>query len=228
MTLEELKTKLQKKAIIFQTGGTRPTSELGESWIGAIKWKRESDEIPKDVDGTTMLPLASVFTGNLEWVPAQIEGIKLCNIFISPNIMEHLDNMDGYFKVQMYDSLEDLKQCDLVMDKIKAFPLVPQLVEDDCPQWDGGMDPDLEDAVSELERSEGIDYYDDIHINDYSMHKVGGYPAYIQPGDWDKEYDFVFQISSDPKAGLNVVDNGSFYFFYNKAKDDWILQCDFF
>ena len=47
-------------------------------------------------------------------------------------------------------------------------------------------------------------------------------------GDWDKEYDFVFQISSDPKAGLNVVDNGSFYFFYNKAKDDWILQCDFF
>ncbi len=50
MTLEELKTKLQKKAIIFQTGGTRPTSELGESWIGAIKWKRESDEIPKDVE----------------------------------------------------------------------------------------------------------------------------------------------------------------------------------
>ena len=48
------------------------------------------------------------------------------------------------------------------------------------------------------------------------------------PDDWDKEYDFVFQISSDPKAGLNVVDNGSFYFFYNKAKDDWILQCDFF
>ena len=36
------------------------------------------------------------------------------------------------------------------------------------------------------------------------------------------------QISSDEKADLNIVDNGSFYFFYNKQLDKWELQCDFF
>ena len=90
------------------------------------------------------------------------------------------------------------------------------------------MDPELEDAVIELEDSEGIDYYEDIHTKNYSTHKVGGYPAYIQAGDWDKKYEFILQISSDGKAGLNIVDGGSFYFFYSKELNKWDIQCDFY
>ena len=67
----------------------------------------------------------------------------------------------------------------------------------------------------------------DIHTEIYPMHKVGGYPAYIQPGRWDDDYEFIFQISSDDKAGLNIVDSGSFYFFYSKKLDKWDVQCDF-
>ncbi len=36
MTIKEVKEKLSKKAIIFETGGKRPTGELLESWIGSV------------------------------------------------------------------------------------------------------------------------------------------------------------------------------------------------
>lgn len=164
MTIDEIKRILQRKAVIFETGGFKPTNEIGESWIGAVKWKKTVDEIPKDIDGT---------------------------------------------------------------ENMKAFPLEPQLVDNDFPMWDGGMDPDIEAAIIELENKEDIDYYEDIHTEIYPMHKVGGYPAYIQPGRWDDDYEFIFQISSDDKAGLNIVDSGSFYFFYSKKLDKWDVQCDF-
>lgn len=79
-----------------------------------------------------------------------------------------------------------------------------------------------------MEKKEEIDYYEDIHTDVYSMHKVGGYPSYIQSSRWDDDYEFIFQISSDDKAELNIVDSGSFYFFYSKNLDKWELQCDFF
>lgn len=228
MTIEELKDKLKRKAVIFETGGFMPTNEIGESWIGAVKWKLPDDEIPKDKSGNDMLPLATLFTGYLEYVPSEISDVVLCNVFISPDICNHLINMEGYYCVKTYKSVEGLEPCSWVNNEIQAFPLKGKLVEDDYPQWDGGMDPELEDAVIELEESEGLDYYEDIHNQDYSMHKVGGYPAYIQSGDWEKHYEFMFQISSDDKAQLNIVDGGSYYFFYSKDLGIWDMQCDFY
>lgn len=228
MDIDELKERLMKKAVVFQTGGFRPTNTIGESWIGAVKWKLPDDTLPKDKDGSDMLPLASIFTGYLEFIPEPISDVKLCNVYISKSYGEHLLDLTGYFHIQTYDSVDGLEVCTWECEGMKSFPLKPELVEDDCPQWDGGMDPELEDAVIELEDSEGIDYYEDIHTKNYSTHKVGGYPAYIQAGDWDKKYEFILQISSDGKAGLNIVDGGSFYFFYSKELNKWDIQCDFY
>ena len=228
MTLEEVKRLLHRKAVIFQTGGFRPTNEIGESWIGAVKWKLPDESIPEDADGEAMMPIASIFTGYLDYVPEQISEVKLCNVFISKNYREHLMDLDGYYLIRTYASTDGLVPCDWNCEELKSFPLKPTLVDDDTPQWDGGMDPDLEDAVIELEDIDGINYFDDIRTNEYCMHKVGGYPAYIQSGDWDKQYEFSLQISSDDKIGLNIVDNGSFYFFYSKELDKWDIQCDFF
>ena len=228
MTKDEIKNILRKKAVVFETGGFRPTNELGESWIGAVKWKKVKDKLPKDKDGKEMLPLASIFTENLSAVPKVIENAKLINVYISENIYDHLMNLDGYFWVQVYDSLEGLEPCAWINDQIKAFPLRMKETVDDYPEWDGGMDPQMEDEIIKLEGDEDINCYEDIHTEVYSMHKVGGYPAYIQPGNWDKRYEFIFQISSDEKAKLNIVDSGSFYFFYSKELEKWEMQCDFF
>ena len=228
MTIEEIKNALRRKAVIFETGGFRPTNELGESWIGAVKWKKVEDTLPKDKDGNEMLPLASIFTENLVVLPKEIENVKLINVYISENVYDHLMDLDGYFMVQVYDSLEGLEPCDWLNDQIRAFPLKAQEIVDDFPEWDGGMDPKMEDEIIKHEDEEDIDYYEDIHTEVYSMHKVGGYPAYIQSGNWDKRYEFIFQISSDEKARFNIVDSGSFYFFYSKELDNWEMQCDFF
>ncbi len=228
MTVEEIREKLRRKAVIFETGGFQPENTIGVSWIGAIKWKRPEDELPKDKDGVEMLPLAMIFTGNLEYVPEEIRDVVLCNVFISPNIYDHLIDMEGYYAVQTYTTLDGLEPCSWINGEIKAFPLKPQLVEDDFPMWDGGMDADIEDEICAMEQRGEIDYYEDIQTQSYSMHKVGGYPAYIQSGGWTKEYEFIFQISSDEKAQLNIVDSGSFYFFYSTELGKWDMQCDFF
>ena len=228
MTLDEIKNILRKKAVIYETGVCEPTNKIGESWIGAVKWKKAGEEMPKDADGNAMSPLASLFTGYLSYVPDAIKGVALCNVFISEKIFEHWRDMNGYFKVQTYDSAEVLEPCSWKNAQIKAFPLQPEQVDNDYPQWDGGMDPEIEKAVIKLEKSAGIDYYRDIKTKNYSTHKVGGYPSYIQSGDWDKRYEFVFQIASDKKAGLNIVDSGNFYFFYSKTLDKWEIQCDFY
>lgn len=60
MTVQEIKTKLMKEAIVFSTGGIRPTNELLESWIGKVSWKKDMESIPKDVDRNEMNPLATL------------------------------------------------------------------------------------------------------------------------------------------------------------------------
>lgn len=230
MTVQEIKAKLMKEATIFSTGGIRPTNELLESWIGKVSWKKDTESIPQDVDGNDMNPLATLFLEDLVGVPQSISEIYLCTIFISPNIFEHLMDLDGYFCVRTYEKEDTLIPCDWVNGDIKAFPLVPKAVSNDTPVWDGGGIPiEIEDEILRLQDEEDIEYCEDIQEDIYPMHKVGGYPAYIQAGGWDEDkYEFAFQISSDEKACLNIVDSGSFYFFYCKENQQWEMQCDFY
>ena len=87
---------------------------------------------------------------------------------------------------------------------------------------------ELFEEILRLEEEEDIEYYEDIAEESYYMHKVGGYPAYIQAGGCLNGYEFAFQISSDEKAQFNFVDSGRIYFFYNKDTQDWKLDYDFY
>ncbi len=230
MTVQEIKEKLMKEATIFSTGGVRPTNELSESWIGKAAWKKAQESMPSDADGKEMAPLATLFLEGIVGIPQSLSGIYLCTIFISPDIYAHLTDLNGYFCVRTYGKEDALIPCDWVNEKIKAFPLVPKAVSNDMPVWDGGGIPaEVEDEILRLEDEEEIDYCEDIQEDIYVMHKVGGYPSYIQPGGWDEEkYEFAFQIASDEKARFNIVDSGNFYFFYCRENQQWEMQCDFY
>lgn len=230
MKVQEIKERLMKEATIFKTGGIRPTNELLESWIGKVSWKKENESIPKDVDGNEMNPLATLFLDGLVGIPQSLKEIYLVTVFISPNIYNHLMDVDGYFCVRTYKKQDVLVPCKYMNEDIKAFPLVPKVIYNDMPVWDGGGIPiEIMDEILRLEEDENIEYCEDIQEDSYPMHKVGGYPAYIQSGGWDEDkYEFVFQISSDEKAGLNIIDNGSFYFFHCKEEQKWQMQCDFY
>ena len=232
MNVEEVKNALMKRAVVFETGGKQPTKEFSESWIGRVGFCLEGEGVPVDNDGNQMYPLAMLFLNELPFTPDSLQGIDMLAIYFSKNIYNHLlrEDFDGYYLIREYKRGDRLNPCNFVSDCIKPFPLIPSAVENDYPVWDGGGIPsELEEEILRLEDEEGIDYLDDIVEELYSMHKIGGWPTFCQPGVWfGDEYEFVLQISSDPKANLNIVDRGSFYFYRNVNTGAWKLHCDFY
>ena len=81
MKIEEIKNALKRKAIVFRTGGFRPTNEISESWIGKVGWKLKNEEVPMDDDHQEMLPVATIFLPDSPVCPKELSGIKLITIF---------------------------------------------------------------------------------------------------------------------------------------------------
>jgi uncharacterized protein YwqG len=230
--IAEIKQELKRKAIIFKTGGKRSTKEIHESWIGRVGFCLPGEAVPDDADGKPMDPLAMIFLEPLPFVPQALSGVKMLAIYLSDSILNHREDnaFDEYYAIREYARLDGLIPCDNVSSYIKPFPLFPELKEDDYPVWDGGGIPEaLGDEILRLEEDAGIEYFDDIVENNYSCHKVGGWPCFCQSGVWFGDDDaFVLQISSDEKAQLNIVDSGNFYFFRNEKTGTWKLHCDFY
>lgn len=229
-----LQTEICKKATVFDTGGIRPTKELNESWIGCITFKNEDEEYPINHNGNKMIPLATIFLDKLEYVPEELENFKLITIYMDDQVFNNMsnDNLIEYFKINTYKSLDNLVSCNYESDSIKPFPLVPKVIDDDCPMWEdlSWNNEDLEKRILKLEDiSDNYSYFDAIFIDNHSKHKLGGCPSYCQSGfDYGDGYEYVLQISSDEKADFNIIDSGNFYFGYNKKLDKWSVFCDFY
>ncbi len=223
----EIKKAVFKHATIYKTGGIRPTEELGENWIGKVLWGEEKIEIPSNFE-----PLCTLFLEKSPYCPKELESYQLITVYMDYNVFNELtrENLAPFFKINCYTALDGLHKVNDQSTRIKLFPLIPSLVDNDAPAWDSAdFDPEIEDEIVRLEAEDMIDYHEDIVEEVYPMHKVGGYPSYIQSGvSFGEEYRFVFQISSDEKAQFNIVDSGSFYFFYNEATKEWAVHCDFF
>lgn len=228
MDIAQIKNALFKQATIFQTGGFRPTEKLGESWIGKILWGKEEEIIPSNFE-----PICTIFLNELPYVPKKLISFQLLTIYMDFDVFNYLneDNLVSFFKINCYTNLEELQKINEQSTKIKSFPLMPIFIDDDAPSWEdsNNIAPEIEDEILRLKSEVGIEYYEDIVGKIYSTHKLGGYPSFTQGGvSFGEDYPFVFQISSDEKAQFNIVDSGSFYFFYNQEKQDWIIYCDFY
>lgn len=228
MNITQIKKALFKQATVFQTGGFRPTEELGESWIGKVLWGKEGETIPSNFE-----PICTIFLNHLSFVPKELKQYQLLTIYMDFDVFNHLhiDHLVSFFKINCYTNLVELQKINVQSTMIKPFPLNPLFVDNDTPSWEdsNSIDPEIEDEILRLESEEGMEYYEDIVEEIYSTHKVGGYPSFVQSGvSYGEDYPFVLQISSDEKALFNIVDNGSFYFFYNQEKQDWIVYCDFY
>jgi len=228
LNIVQIKNALFKQATIFQTGGFRPTEELGESWIGKVLWGKEGETISSNFD-----PICTIFLNNLPYVPKELISYQLLTIYMDFDVFNNLnvDNLVSFFKINCYTELDELQKINKQSKKIKPFPLTPLLINNDTPSWEdsNSIAPEIENEILRLESEEDIEYYEDIVEKIYPTHKVGGYPSFTQGGVYfGEDYPFIFQISSDEKARFNIVDSGSFYFFYNQEKQDWIVYCDFY
>ena len=122
---------------------------------------------------------------------------------------------------------------------IKPFPLKPILIEKDFPEQDDeySIPEPISDEFARLDaegffgeyREEDRPKWYSYRLPNYYGHKVGGYPSYCQSGvDYGDGFEFTFQIASDNKAKLNIVDGGQFNFAKNKHTGEWKIYYDFY
>ncbi|MHC5217519.1 DUF1963 domain-containing protein [Enterococcus sp. LJL128] len=231
MNVEEIRIKLNKKAVVFKTGGFRPTHLLEEHWIGAVPYSLQQEQLPVDENGIKMIPLLQINLEALPYVPDSLKAVKLISVFISLNFKPVGENLISYFCIREYAYLNKLIFTDYKNEDsfIKPCPMSVHLVEEDSPMWDSADIPtDISDEILLLEEQEEVDYEEDIAVHHYET-KVGGYGSYIQGHlGFPEGFDFAFQISSDEKANLNIVSNGRLYFARNSNSGAWYVDCDFF
>lgn len=223
MQIREIKDKLRKKAVVFQTGGARPENNIfRQSWIGKVKLGYTEEACPIDVNQQPMFPLMQLCLADLPFIPKALQNTKVLTVFISSDF---LDDEEGNFCIREYSNLEDLVEKDFgnSIEGVKPFPLFPQLIENDFPAWEDGDDISSDVADIILRKEESIEYREDIYEEKEAMHKIGGYANYCR-GDhalFEAGYEFLLQIATDYKAGLEIGQAGNIYFAKNLITNEW-------
>jgi len=230
-TINRIKKEIEKSATLFETGEFRPENKKSASWIGRVFAYGADEGIPEDSSGIPMLPLVQFYLPILPFVPEQVKGIRLLTVFMAEQIPDILAESGDNYVIREYRHKEDIiiKELENPNSPLKPFPLQAFLAMDDCPLWDGGgLEPRLEEEIFQLEKSGAIESYYDITVQHYGT-KIGGYPSFCQSGiNFGEGFEFIFQVASDPKANLTILDGGSFMFARNAATGIWRLYYDTF
>lgn len=231
MEIQEIKQRLARPAVKLIAGGFRPAGTDEESWLGNVFLFRPDEELPTNQAGQPLLPYAQFYLPALPINSPLLAGVRVLTVFISNPFPEHLEPMGNNWVIREYgpDDVLVRKSLSVAGTFLKPFPLTAQAVPEDFPLWDGGGVPeDLEQAILTLERAGKIQSYYDLVTHTYE-HKIGGYPSFCQSGvDPGEGFEFVFQISSDSKINLNVVDSGSLMFWKHNKTGEWALYYDFY
>ncbi|WP_024682770.1 DUF1963 domain-containing protein [Pseudomonas syringae] len=231
MEIQQIKQLLARPAVKFSAGGFRPAGTDEESWLGRIFLFRPDEDVPTNQAGQPMLPYAQFYLPSLPFTSPLLTGISVLTVFISNPFPEHFEPMGQNWVIREYGPDDVLVRKALPVEGsfLKPFPLNAELVAEDFPLWDGGgVPPDLEQEILKLESTGAIQSYYDLITHTYE-HKIGGYPSFCQSGvDPGEGFEFVFQISSDAKINLNVIDSGSLMFWKHVETRKWALYYDFY
>lgn len=231
MDIQKIKQQLARPAVKFSAGGFRPTGTDEECWLGNVFLFRPEEEVPTSPAGQPLFPYAQFYLPSLPFNSPLLAGIRVLTVFVSDPLPEQFESMGDNWVIREYGPNDVLVRKALTVEGafLKAFPLRAEMVLEDFPLWDGGGIPmGLEQEISKLEREGAIDSYYDLITHTYE-HKIGGYPSFCQSGvDPGEGFEFVFQISSDAKINLNVIDNGSLMFWKHVETGEWALYYDYY
>ncbi len=231
MGIDEVKKLLVRPAAEFVVSNSPSTDQVVESWIGKVSLYGLEEGVPKNDQGVELHPYAQLHLDSLPFKHPLLEGVSVITLFVAEPLPEAFEPMGNNWLIREYgpDNVLVPKELPVAGSTIKAVSLKVAFVAEDFPLWDeGGIPTYLDAEIVELERSGQIESYEDLGAHAYG-HKVGGYPSFCQPGiDPGEDFEFVFQLSSDPEINLNVVDSGSLMFWKSKVTGEWVLYYDFY
>lgn len=200
-----IKRKQNKPFTKFITGGFNPTNSMEDNWIGKVNLYKKDEEIPLDFKGNLMTPLGQFNISSLPFIPEQVKDTKFLTVFISEDeYPQEFEKIGKTYVIREYFDVNELEIKQLINSKssIKPLPLKAEYGKDDYPYYLRGH---------------------------HQGHKFGGYQSFCQEErTFPEGFEFVFQISSDYKAGFNFVDGGSLMFAKNVITNEWKIYFDFY
>ncbi|MVM36598.1 DUF1963 domain-containing protein [Spirosoma sp. HMF3257] len=211
MTKKEFSDQIVRRAIRMKVGGFRPVDNPQASWIGKVLVAKPDEGWPQR-EGKPMLPLCQINLNDFAFKPELVSDIALITIFIDSNEIPREDDENGTsWCLRAYNTpgeLTPLAQVP-VLSPIKPMQMIPEVVEQDFPNWDDCPIP----IPARYDEN-----YSEIFPNTAGI-KFGGWPTLIQGEiSWDSAAEFAFQLDSIPKARWQWGDNGVAYFGRNKEE----------
>jgi hypothetical protein len=207
-----------KIAYVANIGGFRPESN-DYNWFGGNFLYDKTTQWPED-NGTKLTPVLQLY------VPDITDGMDLfgdsilVQIFINTDRLSRdiIKNGNGW-GIIFHKNINNLSivETPSTANVLKPFPIRwASNIQPDYPCWE-----------------ESWEYFDMTEINErffdeftqYSSTKIGGFASYIQ-SPISKNYEFILQISSEPKPGLMIGDNGNIYIYKSKNDNEWYLYWD--
>ena len=208
-TLEDLRVKLKRRAIVFDVDDSRPAADPLESRFGRVSVGLPG-EIWPEWQGKQLQALCQINLRVLPFRPPRLGDVAFLAVFIDPNELPgETPNGEGW-ALRAYDDVDALVPLPQPTNTaIKPLPMRPRLVERDYPCW--------EDVPIELP-ADIADRYHDRFKNTFGL-KLGGWPSLIQSelcwAPWHKHAaapEYVFQIDSIEECQWSWGDAGVGYF----------------
>jgi uncharacterized protein YwqG len=225
--IEEFRNQFDRKAIVMEIGGFRPSDDLTASWFGRVNLGAIGESWPLQ-DGRPMLALAQVNLTELPFRPPGLDDIDFITIFVGPEKLPVLQERNGsHWVLKTYKKVEDIVRLEKPNSpsSIKPFQMRPKVVEHDYPCFD-----DVPLAFNE----QIWKAYEDHQYENVGGFKLGGWPSLIQSeltwapfNQHPANPQYVFQIDSTEKGNWMWGDNGVGYFGRGTVDgkgDDWALE----
>lgn len=231
---ETWRKKLARPASIAKLGG-RPSDDPLASWFGKVLVGK-ADETWPSFRGTPLVPILQANLKELPFCPPSLSDLAFLTFYVTEEfayIEEQSSrtpskNSKLGWCVRTFERLEELVPIDspTLGWPVRPMPISFKIAEADFPTHDL-LPEEMPDSVADP-------YYDLPWYANADATKFGGWPSCVQSEPyWDYtpgigEFEFAFQIASEPKAAWRWGDEGIAYLARHRTDlDRWAFdwQC---
>lgn len=227
MSLLKLRRQFVRRAIEMQIGGFRRSNDRCASWFGRVNMALPGQRWPT-AGKKPMHALCQINLTELPWRPPRLDDVEFIAVFVAPDLLPRNGTNGSNWCLRAYPRVASLVPLPAppTGSTIKAWPMRPRVIKQDCPCYDDIADSLPEEVLDDF----AYDEFDEL-FRTAAGFKLGGWPSLIQSEiSWRNRRiapEFVFQVPTTKKGNWMWGDNGTGYFGRGTAagrKAEWTLE----